>query len=492
MKNIKKIKIIITAIVLGVFIFGVIAVVGEQNNKVYASSNPAEIGKVLNKPEEGWQRIDDKEIFENCTSKIGEWRRYDSPLDWKGGYTAGFKPNDSITFKFFGTKFRFIAQNYTNRSEDNKVIVDGVEYTYNSKGAELHQVLYLDLQDLEESIHEVTIKVGTDGGSVVFDAIDIDQDGCLVIPEGNVGDRFDRPAYGWKRYENTDTKIEYDSDWSILEYPGTSGGSISITTKDNSKASFKFIGTAIRIIGYRNSYKTGTCFLKVDDKIYEFSENGKEQPATLVCEVKGLSNEKHSVELYATGVAPLKTLALDAIDVDGRLVSIDEEENAQSISLDKISMNLLEGNSEKLTATVLPDNAINKDVVWTSSNESAATVDKNGNVTAVKEGQATIMAKVDGTELTATCIVNVTKAQLPPEQTGNAILSITLVNGTIKQYDVSMNEVEKFIGWYETRTKGEGSNLYAFPKKESPYNEIKEYIAQDKIASFEVKEYSAK
>lgn len=161
--------------------------------------------------------------------------------------------------------------------------------------------------------------------------------------------------------------------------------------------------------------------------------------------------------------------------------------NNLSIKLNTDNLNLLEGVSEKITATVLPEDATNKKVVWSSSDESIAKVDEEGNVTAIKEGQATITAKVDGTELTATCKVNVTKPVI--ENKNNAILSISLVNGTTKEYDVSMEEVDKFISWFEERSNGKGPSTYSFNKKVSPYKTVKEYIVHDKIVSFEVREY---
>ena len=54
------------------------------------------------------------------------------------------------------------------------------------------------------------------------------------------------------------------------------------------------------------------------------------------------------------------------------------------VSLNKTSLNLLEGGSETLTATVAPDNATNKSVSWKSSDNGVATVDNSGKVTAVK------------------------------------------------------------------------------------------------------------
>ncbi len=78
--------------------------------------------------------------------------------------------------------------------------------------------------------------------------------------------------------------------------------------------------------------------------------------------------------------------------------------------------------------------------MWLSSDKKIATLDKDGKVTAIKEGQATTTAKVEGTDLTTTCKVNVTKKV--EENKNNAILSISLVNGATKEYDVSMQEVE--------------------------------------------------
>ncbi|MDE5996996.1 MAG: Ig-like domain-containing protein, partial [Muribaculaceae bacterium] len=76
------------------------------------------------------------------------------------------------------------------------------------------------------------------------------------------------------------------------------------------------------------------------------------------------------------------------------------------ITLDKTELSLTEGEGVKLTATVTPDNATDKTVTWTSSDETVATVDENGNVTAVKAGSATIIASSGGK--TASCTVAVT------------------------------------------------------------------------------------
>lgn len=74
-----------------------------------------------------------------------------------------------------------------------------------------------------------------------------------------------------------------------------------------------------------------------------------------------------------------------------------------------ISLKIEEGNSSKITATVAPSNATNSSVKWVSSSSDVATVDDNGNVTALKAGSTTITCTaVDGSGVSASCPVTVT------------------------------------------------------------------------------------
>ena len=64
------------------------------------------------------------------------------------------------------------------------------------------------------------------------------------------------------------------------------------------------------------------------------------------------------------------------------------------------------GQTAQLSASVLPNNAENKSIVWSTSNASVATVDNNGVVTAVANGNATITAAaLDGSGKYAECSV---------------------------------------------------------------------------------------
>ncbi len=98
-----------------------------------------------------------------------------------------------------------------------------------------------------------------------------------------------------------------------------------------------------------------------------------------------------------------------------------------SVSLNKTSLTLEIGESEILTATVLPNNATDKSVTWTSSDQSVAIV-ANGEVTAVGSGIATITATVSNGK-TAICRITVNAA----------IPEITQVEGaTIAGTDIFM------------------------------------------------------
>ncbi len=86
-----------------------------------------------------------------------------------------------------------------------------------------------------------------------------------------------------------------------------------------------------------------------------------------------------------------------------------------SVSLDKSSLNLSIGGSSDIHATVLPADATDPSVSWSSSNTAVATVNNNGHVTALTAGTATITVTTTDGNKTATCSVTVTAGPpVPP------------------------------------------------------------------------------
>lgn len=129
-------------------------------------------------------------------------------------------------------------------------------------------------------------------------------------------------------------------------------------------------------------------------------------------------NENGKVTAVGLGTTTITVTTTDGDFQDTCTVTVTAPPTVSvtSVTLDKTSLALDVGGSDTLTATVEPDDATNKAVTWSSSNEKVATVDQNGNVKAVGAGKATITAAAsDGSGKTATCEVTVNGPVLPPQ-----------------------------------------------------------------------------
>lgn len=100
--------------------------------------------------------------------------------------------------------------------------------------------------------------------------------------------------------------------------------------------------------------------------------------------------------------AELRIAALNAQEEDPTI-------HVESVSVEptEASIGTKEGsNTVQLTATVLPEDATNKNVTWTLTSDSEViTVDKNGLVTATGDGTATVTATTEDGGKTATCAI---------------------------------------------------------------------------------------
>ncbi|HQK38068.1 MAG TPA: Ig-like domain-containing protein, partial [Bacteroidales bacterium] len=93
------------------------------------------------------------------------------------------------------------------------------------------------------------------------------------------------------------------------------------------------------------------------------------------------------------------------------------------VTVSPTSLSLTVGQTGQLTATVQPSDATNKNVSWSSSNTSVATVNSSGLVTAIAAGSATITVTTQDGGKTATCAVTVTSSSgyRDPENPSNVI-----------------------------------------------------------------------
>ena len=117
-----------------------------------------------------------------------------------------------------------------------------------------------------------------------------------------------------------------------------------------------------------------------------------------------------------------------------------------SVELSKTSLSLLVGDSETLTVTVKPDNATNKSVIWTSSNESVAKV-SDGTVTALKTGTCTIKVKAQEGSCEASCTLSV----WPVVEYVDLGLSVKWATCNIGA--TAPQEYGEYFAWGETSTR---------------------------------------
>ena len=128
----------------------------------------------------------------------------------------------------------------------------------------------------------------------------------------------------------------------------------------------------------------------------------------------------------------------------------DKSVSVTEVGLNKTSTTLIEGETETLVATVMPENATDKSVVWESGNESAATVSQEGLVTAVGEGKATITVKTNDGGFSASCEVTVNKKVIAVTGAVLGKTELTLVEGEEEKLAVAVtpeNATDKSVVW---------------------------------------------
>ncbi len=166
-------------------------------------------------------------------------------------------------------------------------------------------------------------------------------------------------------------------------------------------------------------------------------------PTNAVNQVLSWSSSDASVVSVNNGILTANwpgTATITASATDGSGVfatcTVTVVQDVTGISLNWTSLDLELGATDRLTATVLPENASNKNYVWSTSNEDVVTIDAYGEVKAVRVGTATITAAAtDGSGVSATCTVTVMEdtdnpfADVPKSHWGYAFMKYNLEKG---------------------------------------------------------------
>ena len=253
-------------------------------------------------------------------------------------------------------------------------------------------------------------------------------------------------------------------------------------------------GEATITVKTEDGEKTATCAVKVNAKVYPVEsisldktsvELTESETTTITATVKpdNASNKKVIWSSSNEEVATIKDGVVTAIKAGEATITAKTEDGGktatcsvkvkakvypvESISLDKTSASLKVGETTTLTATIKPDNASNKKVIWSSSNGEIATV-TDGVVTAIKEGEATITAKTEDGGKTATCAVTVTSKVYPVESITLDKSSVELTEGETTTLTATIkpdNATNKKVIWSSSNssvaTVDEGGTITA-------------------------------
>jgi len=130
-------------------------------------------------------------------------------------------------------------------------------------------------------------------------------------------------------------------------------------------------------------------------------------------------------------------------------VTVNEKDiEVESVELNKTEAELVVGETFRLEATVLPEEASGLTVTWSSSASEIVSVDDEGNVSALSEGKATITAEAGGVK--ATCDVTVSSASIPVESVTVSEESIEIKIGetfTLTATVLPENAEDKTVTW---------------------------------------------
>ncbi|RPE10589.1 fibronectin type III domain-containing protein [Paenibacillus polymyxa] len=142
-----------------------------------SSSYAASVGERLAEPEKGWKRYDDTatEIKYN-----GNWSAYQRESYYHGTHKVTGGIGNSVEFKFYGNKMRFIGVLYVGASKNIEVSIDGVkeQMSMYTSGV-LYQTVNYEKTGLTDSVHHVVI-TNMEAKEFYVDAIDINEDGRLI------------------------------------------------------------------------------------------------------------------------------------------------------------------------------------------------------------------------------------------------------------------------------------------------------------------------
>ncbi|MDE6522061.1 MAG: C10 family peptidase [Muribaculaceae bacterium] len=279
----------------------------------------------------------------------------------KANYSGG-KPDD-----FFALMIPGATANHYDSSGCN--IMEMWRYTIDK----CHNLLYIN------PVSSCDIKEVTIGGEIANVVSD-----CL---------------YSFSNTEDLDVVVKYSTFWNnhILETHYSPDFNVSLPSEDLS------IPVEMVYISHSEVSLKKNETMKLDAYVIPVNATDKSIKWSTDNEMVASVDANGNVTAVSLGTATITAKNGDAsasclVTVEATLV--------ESVSLTPDNWSGEEGKSFKIEVIVMPEEATDKTLLWTSSDEAVATVDVDGNVSVLSEGTCVITATAaDGSGISAECII---------------------------------------------------------------------------------------
>lgn len=284
-------------------------------------------------------------------------------------------------------------------------VLDAIAVTGTS-GKDVELVNYQFEMPEENVTVSATFKSSTDGGIYFYETFD----GCNG-KGGNDGEWSGSVASGTFSADNEgwDCSKEYGADKCAKFGTGSAKGSATTPAITLPASAGGVAELTFRAGAWDNSKEKTTLNVSVDDGSLSAGsvemEIGAWKDFSLV--ISGVTKETVKITFEASQSSNNRFF-LDDVVVKSYSSDPVEPVAVTGVTLDKTELTLAEEDEYTLTATVNPDNATDKTVTWSTSDEDVVMVD-NGYLLAAGEGTAVITVTTNDGGFTATCTVTVEK-----------------------------------------------------------------------------------
>jgi len=261
-------------------------------------------------------------------------------------------------------------------------------------------------QDVDEYLNEVGVYLLSTEGVEVY----LSNNGDLTNLEQLAAVQILEPGYHTIELSSP-KKLTEEKFAIVIKYTNSAEGAIipieSNLYESGLSLTSDFYSTATANMGESKWSKDGTTWDEVNDTEIDFFAK--------------LKNTNNCIKAFTTFQEKSSTITVTGVEISEETIELNQ------------------GNSVSIQATVKPENATNKNVSWSSSDINVATVE-NGIVTGVSEGTATITVTTEDGNKTDTCEVTVVAANNEEE-----IINVTAVKLNVNSIKINKNSTYTLV-----------------------------------------------